>query len=671
MAKHTNSLINETSPYLLQHAHNPVNWYPWGDEALERARTENKLILISIGYSACHWCHVMERESFEVEAVAAVMNEHFINIKVDREERPDVDQVYMSAVQLMTGRGGWPLNCFALPDGRPIYGGTYFPQEEWMHILPQLHDLYTTDPTRAVEYAVQLTRGVALTGLVEKDTSNVLPDEHLLMDTIEEWKNHMDDVEGGPAKAPKFPLPNNYQFLLRYGVLFNDAEIMQHVNLSLKKMAYGGIYDQVGGGFARYSVDGLWKVPHFEKMLYDNAQLVSLYAEAFKATGNVLYKNVVDETLAFISRELTSAEGLFYSALDADSEGVEGKFYVWNKEELQALLGDDYALAAAYYNINSQGLWEHGNYILLRIKDDEAVASAFNLTVDELREKVKLINNLLLVERAKRIRPGLDDKCLASWNALMIRGYADAYRYLGNEDYKHMALHAMHVFEEKFLQPSGALFHNYKNGRSTITGFLEDYCFAIDTCLALYEITFDAAWIAKAQRWVNVCYAEFFDDESGMFFFTATNGDALIARKMEVFDNVIPSSNSSLARSLYTLALLTGNTEYRTTALQMLRNTAGSMAGYGSGCSNWAMLALQLTKPFYEVVIIGENALEKYAELNQNYLPQTLIAAAVTGEELDVFHHRQQVGKTLIYVCQNNSCHAPVESVDEVLKEIN
>lgn len=667
---HTNALVTQTSPYLLQHAHNPVQWYPWGDEALQKAKDEDKLLLISIGYSACHWCHVMERECFENEAVAEVMNKYFINIKVDREERPDIDQIYMSAVQLMTGRGGWPLNCFALPDGRPIYGGTYFPADQWVNILNQLHDIYQNDRIKALEYAAQLTRGVSLTGLVEKDKSGKMVDEHILMDTVAEWKNHIDNREGGPNKAPKFPLPNNYQFLLRYATLFNDAEVLQHVNLTLKKMAYGGIYDQLGGGFARYSVDGLWKVPHFEKMLYDNAQLVSLYAEAFKATGNALYKQVVDETLEFIARELTSPEGLFYSALDADSEGVEGKFYVWQKEELQQLLGSRYDVFAAYYNVNSLGLWEHDNYILLRIKDDEAIATAFNLSIPELQNTIQQCKAVLMAERDKRIRPGLDDKCLASWNALMIRGYADAYRYLGTENYLHIAQKAMQVFEEKFVQPKGFLYHNYKNGRSTIPGFLEDYCFAIDAYLALYEVTFDAAYITKANKLAAICFAHFYDMESGMFFFTADNAEGLIARKMEVFDNVIPSSNSALARGLYTLSQLTGNTEYRATALQMLQNMAGSMVGYGSGCSNWGMLALQQAKPFYEVVITGSNAINHYNQLNKKYLPQTLFACATANEPLDIFTARQQQGKTLIYVCENNSCLAPVEQVEEVIKMI-
>ncbi|UPT66233.1 MAG: thioredoxin domain-containing protein [Sphingobacteriales bacterium JAD_PAG50586_3] len=400
--KYTNQLINETSPYLLQHAHNPVNWYPWGEEALAKAKAENKMLLVSVGYSACHWCHVMERECFENEEVAALMNEYFINIKVDREERPDIDQVYMSAVQLMTGRGGWPLNCITLPDGRPIYGGTYFPKDNWMAILQQMAEIFTYERERAEDYAAKLTEGVALSGLAIKSTATDINWDGVLNETVATWMNNLDNVEGGPARAPKFPLPNNYLFLLRYATLYKNENLLKHVNLTLTKMAYGGIYDQLGGGFARYSVDGFWKVPHFEKMLYDNAQLVSLYAEAYKATGIVLYKEVVDDTLGFIERELTSPEGLFYSALDADSEGEEGKFYVWKKEELTALLGNDFAVFADYFNINLEGLWEHGNYILLRKKDEQTLAAQHGLSVSDLKDKVASWKNLLLAERAKK-----------------------------------------------------------------------------------------------------------------------------------------------------------------------------------------------------------------------------------------------------------------------------
>ncbi|MBA2407111.1 MAG: thioredoxin domain-containing protein, partial [Chitinophagales bacterium] len=433
--KYTNHLIHESSPYLLQHAHNPVNWYAWNDETLKKARDENKLLLVSIGYSACHWCHVMEHESFEDEKTAQIMNEHFICIKIDREERPDIDQVYMTAVQLMTGRGGWPLNCIALPDGRPVYGGTYFPKEQWNDVLLNLANLYETDPEKAEEYADKLTTGIQQAEIVKSNTEKPEFSLSLLNETVAAWKGHFDTKEGGSDYAPKFPLPNNYRFLLRYAHEVKDEAVMKQVELSLRKMAFGGIYDQIGGGFARYSTDSLWKVPHFEKMLYDNAQLVSLYSEAYQATKEPLYKQVVYETLEWVKREMTNEEGAFYSALDADSESEEGKFYVWTKAELQQILGSDFNLFSDYYNVNRTGYWEHDNYILLRDKTDEEFAKENKMDFSALQKKIEELKVKMLDVREKRVRPGLDDKTLTSWNAMMMRGYADAYMVFGEKEF--------------------------------------------------------------------------------------------------------------------------------------------------------------------------------------------------------------------------------------------
>lgn len=665
---YTNRLINETSPYLLQHAHNPVNWYPWGPEALQKAKDENKMLLISIGYSACHWCHVMERECFEDPEVAAVMNEHYINIKVDREERPDIDQVYMSAVQLMTQRGGWPLNCIALPDGRPIYGGTYFPKHHWLNVLEQVNEVFVKDNNKAVEYAIELTRGVALSGLIEKNTEQDSLTTTLLHQMVANWQQQFDNIEGGPNRAPKFPLPNNYLFLLRYGVLTSNKTIQDHVNLTLTKMAYGGIYDQLGGGFARYSVDGLWKVPHFEKMLYDNAQLISLYAEAYKATGNKLYKNIVDETIAFIERELTSSEGLFTSALDADSEGEEGLFYIWKKDELKTLLTqEEFKLTEVYYNINFNGLWEEGNYILLRTQSVEEVAQTLQMPMSEIEATLVIIKAKLMEARNQRIRPGLDDKCLASWNAMMIKAYADAYKFLGNDEYRKKAFEAIDVFEQAFILPDGQMMHSFKNGKATINGFLEDYCFAIESFISLFEITHYEGFITKAEKLVAKCYELFEDTISGMFFFTPYTQTDLIARKLELFDNVIPASNSSLARSLFILGKLTGNIRYAQSAKQMLNNIAPQMEGYGAGHSNWGLLALQTLLPFYEVVIMGDNANEFIDKLTIAYLPQASIIKGNENSVLPIFSDRYVNGKTLAYVCQGSSCLLPTEDVTETL----
>src|SRR6218665_2712871 len=535
--KYTNSLEKETSPYLLQHAHNPVNWFAWGDEALEKAKREDKIILVSVGYSACHWCHVMEHESFEDETVAQLMNDYFVCIKVDREERPDIDQVYMMAVQLMTGHGGWPLNCFALPDGRPIYGGTYFPKQQWMNVLLNLADLYKNEKQKALDYAAQLTEGVRLAELVKTSEEQHAFSETTLSESYRNWKLRFDDVEGGPNKAPKFPLPNNYQFLLQYGR--NNPGLLQHVNLTLKKMAYGGIYDQLGGGFARYSVDHYWKVPHFEKMLYDNGQLVTLYSEAFTKTKDPLYKQVVYETLAFVARELTSPEGGFYSALDADSEGEEGKFYVWTRQELQSILNEDYAVFADYYNVDGRGLWEHEHNILLRHDDDETIAQRHKISMDELHTLIANSKKQLLAEREKRVRPGLDDKILTSWNALMLKGYVDAYNAFDEQLFLDAAVKNAEFILGKMHMNNGALNRTYKNGESKINGFLEDYSFVIEGLIALYQATFSEKYLLKAQELMEYCMMHFRDEKSGMFFFTSDTDQALITRKMELSDNVI------------------------------------------------------------------------------------------------------------------------------------
>ncbi len=668
--KYTNSLINETSPYLLQHAHNPVNWHPWNDETLEKAKQENKLILVSIGYSACHWCHVMEHESFEDEHAARLMNDHFICIKVDREERPDVDQIYMLAVQLMTGRGGWPLNCITLPDGRPIYGGTYFPKQQWMNILLNIADVFVNDKEKAIEYASRLTEGVRLAELVKvKEMQNDFSADTLHTCYIN-WKSRLDNIEGGPSGAPKFPLPNNYQFLLRYAFSFPDKkeEVLKHVDLTLTKMAFGGIYDQMGGGFSRYSVDHYWKVPHFEKMLYDNAQLVTLYSEAFQATNNPLYKQIVYETLAFVERELTSPEGGFYSALDADSEGVEGKYYVWQKEELQQILKDKYNLFADYFNVNDIGFWEHDNYILLRNESDEKLAKKHNITVEELQKTITEIKKELLAIREKRIHPGLDNKILISWNALMLKAYIDAYSVFEERHFMDVA-----VKNVEFIFTNAEIKGNQLShlAGKNINGFLEDYSFLIEALIALYETTFDETYLTKANDLMMYCINHFMDKDSGMFYFTSDEDKALLSRKMELTDNVIPASNSSIAKSLFRLGHHFENEEYMLMSRKMLNNVLNEFENYGAGYSNWAMLHLYFTQPFYEVAIVGNSVDEKRKSFNKHYLPNVIFAGCKSESSLPLLKNRSEDGATLIYVCVNKTCNKPVSEPEEALKQFN
>ena len=658
--KHTNSLIKESSPYLLQHAHNPVNWMPWGDEAFEKAKKENKLVLISIGYSSCHWCHVMEHESFENETVAKMMNDYFVCIKVDREERPDVDQIYMTAVQLMTGSGGWPLNCFTLPDGKPVFGGTYFPKDQWTKILDNLHSTYTQDMQKMIDYAENLTTGIKQSELIE---SPAPPSKFTLkkLDELSEiWKSKFDTKDGGMNRTPKFPIPNNYDYLMQYGHYKNDSAILNQVDLTLTQMAHGGIYDQVGGGFARYSTDKKWKAPHFEKMMYDNAQMVSLYSKAYQRTKNPLYKNIVFETLEWVKREMTTKDGAFYSALDADSEGEEGKFYVWSKSELkEALSESEYLTLKTYYEINPKGLWE-GHYILLRAAD--------KVYSEAIYAKIKPINTKLLAKRSERIRPGLDDKSLTAWNAMMLKGYCDAYAIFNDDTFLKAALKNAKWLLKKQTKKDGSLFHTFKNGESKIDGFLDDYAFTITAYLALYEVTFDEKWLAEAKKLTAYSIVHFEDKKSGMFYFTSNSSDTLIARKMEINDNVIPASNSQIARVLFKLGTILNNKSYIGRSKQMLFNVYEDMHTYPSGYSNWSILALNLTNTYYEVAITGSNWAYKLHELNTHYIPNKLIMGGVKSD-LELLKGKFLV-ETTIFVCQNGSCQTPTNKINKAVTQM-
>jgi len=667
--RHHNHLLNESSPYLKQHAYNPVDWYSWNDEVWKKAKKEDKLVLVSIGYSSCHWCHVMERESFENDSTAALMNEHFICIKVDREERPDVDQVYMTAVQLMTGSGGWPLNCFCLPDGRPIYGGTYFPNATWNELLIKLAEFYAGNKIQAEQYAAELTQGIRQSEFSEPAPGQPRFELDSLQKTVANWKLYFDEVEGGANRAPKFPLPNNYDFLLHYYAQTKDESVLNHVKLTLDKMAYGGIYDQVGGGFARYSTDSLWKVPHFEKMLYDNAQLVSLYAHAWQLTKSDLYKSVVTETLDFMEREMTSPEGGFFSALDADSEGEEGKYYIWSEEELKKLLGDRFPVFSDAYNVNKTGNWEKGHYILLRKVSEKTLAEKHKMSEADLHRVLSESKKILLEERSKRVKPGLDDKQLTSWNALMIKAYADAYAAFGKAEYLEAATRCAHLFLARAKMQDGGLLHQlHKTTSGGQAAFLDDYSFMMEALIALYQSTFDEKWLHEARNLADYTLRHFFDATSGMFYYTSGLDAPLITRKKEINDNVIPSSNSSMAKALFYLAVYFEEEKYSSISARMLHNVQDGMPAYGSGYSNWGILFLHYTAPFHELVIAGKDAAQKRMELNQHYLPNKLLAGSADGtSKLGLLEQRFTVDKTFIYVCENKTCKLPSESVEQTL----
>ncbi|WP_411895765.1 thioredoxin domain-containing protein [Winogradskyella sp. A2] len=670
-----NDLIKETSPYLLQHAYNPVNWKAWNDEALALAIAEKKLVVISIGYSACHWCHVMEEESFENDTVAKLMNEKFINIKVDREERPDVDQVYVNAVTLMTGSAGWPLNVIALPDGRPVFGGTYFTKDQWLKVLKQTSSLFESDPQKMISYAEKLTEGVIKTDLIEVNKEKTPFEASELKDIITNFKTNLDFKLGGQKKAPKFPMPSHLSLSLRYAHQFNDTELLEYVTNTLNKMAYGGLYDQIAGGFSRYSVDDKWHVPHFEKMLYDNAQLVSLYAEAYKLTENEDYKGIIIETLDFINAEMTSSEGAFYSSLDADSKNEndeleEGIYYTWTKEELKKILKEDYDLFKAYYNINNIGQWEKGQYILYKTKSDTEFTKQNNIDPNSFQSKLKQWKNMLSVERNKRNRPRLDDKALTSWNALMLKAYLDAYRALGNKAYLMQALNNANFIKEKQLQPNGQLLHSYKDGTSAIDGFAEDYAHVINAFIELYQTTLDKAWLNLAKDLMDYTVDHFLNNENSMFYFTSDKVNNLIARKTEVYDNVIPASNSVLAENLFKLGHYYYDKSYTERAEQMLSNINGDIVKSPTAFTNWLELYISFANPFYEVAISGPNALEKINEVNSKFIPNIIIAGATQEDDLPLLINKFTEDNTLIYVCVNGTCKLPVAEVEVALKQI-
>lgn len=669
MNNEPNSLIKASSPYLLQHAYNPVNWFEWGAEALQKAKDENKLILVSIGYSACHWCHVMERESFENHEVAEVMNQHYVCIKVDREERPDIDQIYMLAIQLMTGSGGWPLNCICLPDQRPIYGGTYFRKTDWINVLLSVADMWKSEPGKAIQYAERLTDGIHN---AEKIIPNVKVEAYTpahLTEIIEPWKRYFDMSEGGYNRAPKFPLPNNWQFMLRYSHLMKDDGTHVSALLTLEKMAMGGIYDHVGGGFARYSVDGKWHVPHFEKMLYDNGQLISLYAEAYQYSKSELFKEIAEETIAWLEREMTSDEGLFYSALDADSEGIEGKFYVWNKTEFDAVLGVDASLLADYFNVTEDGNWEEEQTnILLRRFDEEEYADAKGLTVIELQQKIREAKQKLLSVRSKRVRPGLDDKCLTAWNSMAIKGLVESAGVFEQVHYYEVAKKAATFILENLRTPDGGLYRNFKHGKVSIPGFLDDYAFFIEALITLYQYDFDEQWLTEAKLLTDYVLVNFKDGATPMFFYVAATGEVLIARKHEIMDNVIPASNSVMAQNLHKLGLFFDEDIYILQAEGMLAAVLPQIKTYGSAYSNWAIQLLESVFGINEIAIAGNEFENVKQMLSKQYIPNKITLGG-TKSELPLLKDKQSI-ETKIYICRNKVCQLPVTTVDEALKLI-
>ena len=686
MSEHhkANSLINETSPYLLQHAYNPVDWYPWGEAALSAARTHDKPIFLSIGYSACHWCHVMERESFEDVETAALMNELFINIKVDREERPDLDSIYMDAVQAMTGQGGWPMSVFLTPDMQPFYGGTYYPPQPrfgmpgFRQVLRSVADAFQKRRSEIDSQAQRLTDMLSRTGNLASQESDL--STQVLDKAVEQLLQYFDNEHGGFGSQPKFPQPMTMDFALTQTIRTGDLDTLYMAELTLEQMALGGIYDQLGGGFHRYSVDAVWLVPHFEKMLYDNSQLLRTYLHAWLVTQRPLYRRIIDETIDYVLREMTAAGGGFYSTQDADSEGEEGKFFVWTAGEIDQILGPQISgIFNSYYGVSEGGNFE-GKNILHIGQTVESVAQAYGITDAEVDQILAGARRRLLVERDKRVKPGRDDKILTEWNGLMIHALAECGVTLGRTDALEAAKDAASFVLRKMSQPDGKLFRSYKShdaagqpGEARLNAYLEDYASFIRALTALYEATFDLRWLGEASRLTRIMFEQFHDVERGGFYQTGIDHEQLVVRRKDFVDNAIPSGNSMAVEALLRLAALLGNEEYRHEATRIVLLMKDSMSSQPTGFGRLLCALNALLAPSQEVAIVGDSADEATQDLlgavRSRYLPHTVLALKHPEEEsmLPLFEGRGLVdGKPAAYVCENYACKLPVTTADKL-----
>ncbi|MCW3462689.1 thioredoxin domain-containing protein [Chitinophaga nivalis] len=680
-----NKLIGETSPYLLQHAHNPVNWYPWGEEALQRALQEDKPILVSIGYAACHWCHVMERESFENEATAAIMNEHFINIKIDREERPDLDHIYMDALQAMTGAGGWPLNVFLTPDKKPFYGGTYFPptkaynRPSWTDVLLSLADAFHNKREEINTQADNLTQHIHQSSQfgIQAGADLNIPREELFTkaqcDTIcENILKQADTVWGGFGRAPKFPQTFTIAYLLRYHHFYQHPEALQQAVLSLDKMLQGGLYDQLGGGFARYSTDEKWLAPHFEKMLYDNALLIDVLCDAYQITGNNVYAQTVKDTLTFITREMTSPEGGFYAALDADSEGVEGKFYVWSREEIDQILGEQAPVFCDFYDVQEHGNWEEQNILWVRQPLQQfAVAKGYDPA--ELATTLQQCRGKLLAVREGRIRPGLDDKILLGWNALMVHACCKAFAALGDETYRELAVRNMDFCLAVFREDAHGqeFYHTWKNGIAKYPAFLDDYAYLIRALIALQEITGDMTYLYKAHD-ITAFVNDYFGDDSGQYFYYTIDGqDDVIVRKKEIYDGAVPSGNAIMIQNLWYLALVFDNKDWADKAVRATSALSQTVVRYPTSFGVWASQLLQFVTGTAELAIVGADYRARMNDAGQWFIPyRVLVGAPADVSGIPLLSQRATGESTLVYLCKDYHCIKPVSYIEEIINLI-
>lgn len=649
-----NRLQNERSLYLQQHATNPIDWQPWSEEAFKKAQAEDKMILISIGYSSCHWCHVMEKEVFEKEEAAVYLNEHFVCIKVDREERPDVDAIYMTAVQLMTQSGGWPLNCVTLPDGRPIFGGTYFPMEHFLNILKTLVQLFHEDRNKMLEYADSLADGMKTAELVQQDKEIVFHVEKL-HDLVKRWSTLFDWQDGGSKRAPKFPLPNNYEFLLQYGKFYSEEAVIQFTHLTLHKIIRGGIYDQIEGGLMRYSTDMYWKEPHFEKMLYDNGQFLSVLAKAHLEEPSSEYQLVLEQTVHWLETKMKTAESMYKSSIDADADGEEGSYYVWKKEEIRTLFPTDFKRVEDFYQVNGNGFWKNGDHILLRKESYQEFIDNKSVTNDEFNSWLSNVNSQMVTYRNQRIAPVIDEKVIFSWNCMIAIGLTDVALALKEESYFNKALHLTDQLEKTFVDTT----HVYRinDGINKINGFLDDYAYYIRLCIQLHQYTLDESWLTKATFWMDRITV-LFDQKEKLFYYSGED-KLLISRSIETEDNVIPASNSVLANCYWDLGVLYSKEKWLNQAIEMLQCVHVGMENYGSGYSNWAILLHKILTGDLLVNYIGD--ISKSEHLSQFRKLHDVV----------LFRKESKVIKANTYeICHHKNCSLPVEGYTTIFEKI-
>ncbi len=670
-----NRLIHSQSPYLLQHAHNPVNWFPWGHEALQLAKSENKPILVSIGYSACHWCHVMERESFEDSVTAELMNAFFVCIKIDREERPDLDNIYMDAVQAMGIHGGWPLNVFLMPNQKPFYGGTYFPNHQWKQLLANIAEAYVKHEDKLAESAEEFGRSLRkretekygiLSGAAELDSDD-------LVEIIAKLSSQFDTEWGGLNRIPKFPMPAIWHFVLDYAQLYKNEKLKEKVFFTLKKIGSGGIYDHLRGGFARYSVDGEWFAPHFEKMAYDNGQLLELYAKAYQTSRDYFFLEKITETVAWLKAEMHQEEGGFYAAMDADSEGIEGKFYTWTYSELQELVPAEFPWLSKLYNLKPHGNWEEGVNILFQTRSYAEIANEFEMEEGSLIKMLVELKAKLLEVRNSRVFPGKDDKLLAGWNGLLDAGLIQSYYGTGDESLLQLVLNNLRFIKEKMII-GGQLHRAYKNGKPYTPAFLEDYASLIKASIMAFEASGLEEFLDFSVHLADFCFDHFYDESDGFFFFNNPHAEQLIANKKELFDNVIPASNSILARSFYRLSLLTYEEKYARAAENMLGGMKDLVLKEPGFLCNWANFLLENLVPTAEIALVGKGAKEKAKALQAELFANVIFAWSETPtENVPILKGKaaDPNGNALIYVCFNKACRHPVSTIEDALGQLS